>query len=67
VPCANFEIRSSKSETNPNFEIKKSPKRLAPGRLGFRYSDFEFVSDFELRISDLVAAEGCAKLSAPLR
>jgi serine/threonine protein kinase/tetratricopeptide (TPR) repeat protein len=45
------EIRNSKSETNPKSEIPKTETAGAL-RLGVRNSDFEFVSDFEFRISD---------------
>jgi serine/threonine protein kinase len=40
------EIRNPKSEINPNTETLRVPS------LGFKDSDFEFVSDFEFRISD---------------
>src|SRR5438270_8929589 len=42
---AKSEIRISKSETNPNIEI---PNDIAE----FGISDFGFVSDFDIRISD---------------
>jgi hypothetical protein len=54
------EARSTKHETrnNPETEKKKRPKRLLRGwrirRFGhFPFGAFEFVSDFELRASDL--------------
>src|SRR5262249_49069012 len=48
---ARSEIRISKSETNPKFEITKSETGTsAASSLG--HSNFEFVSDFEFRISD---------------
>jgi hypothetical protein len=52
------EIRISKSETNPKFEfsntkqIRNRPAFAFRLCLGFRFSCFEFVSDFEIRISD---------------
>jgi len=61
-----FEIRISKSETNPNIEIlnpnkvlgfllliSTHPSSLIPHAYWFSSSDFEFVSDFDIRISDL--------------
>jgi WD40 repeat protein/serine/threonine protein kinase len=45
------EIRNSKSETNPKPEIPRTETPSA-ARLGFKDSDFGFVSDFEFRISD---------------
>jgi WD40 repeat protein/serine/threonine protein kinase len=45
------EIRNPKSETNPKSEISRTKTPSAPS-LGLRNSDFEFVSDFEFRISD---------------
>src|SRR5207244_1253471 len=47
------EIRISKSETNSKLEIRNS-KRCG---FAFRIWDFEFVSDFEIRISDLVLSQ----------
>src|SRR5438876_12419327 len=39
---------------NPNLEIRNKPEiRTTQIWCGFRISDFEFVSDFEIRISDL--------------
>jgi len=56
----------SKSETNPNIEIRNPnkvlgfllristhPSSLIPHAYWFSSSDFEFVSDFDIRISDL--------------
>jgi hypothetical protein len=43
------EIRTSKSETNSNFEEENSNQSC----FGFRIKDFGFVSDFEIRISNL--------------
>src|SRR5262249_39358740 len=45
------EIRISKSETNSNDENPKPATCVA--RFGFGDSNFGFVSDFEIRISDL--------------
>jgi hypothetical protein len=42
------EIRNPKSETNLKLEIQNSNPSLL-----FGHSDFEFVSDFNFRISDL--------------
>jgi hypothetical protein len=44
------ETRISKSEANPNFEIKK--RALPALFLIFFASNFEFASDFEIRVSD---------------
>jgi hypothetical protein len=59
------ENRNSKSETNPKFEVKKGKGGLANYQLKnvqdfFRFGllDFEFVSDFRLRISDLLSDVG---------
>jgi hypothetical protein len=52
------EIRSTKSETNPNDQItndqnkKNKTKAPKPTVSDFEHSDFEFVSDFDIRISD---------------
>jgi len=43
-----FEARNSKFETNPNFQNPKGSFLLG----GFKILDFEFVSDFDIRISD---------------
>src|SRR5262249_48629715 len=53
VRLAKPEIRSTKPETNPN---ESNPKTQDHASLGtFLIRVFEFVSDFELRISDLLA------------
>jgi len=57
--CSKFEIRSTKSETNPNIEIPNSKQIAGMTIVGvtkvFSISDFEFVSDFDIRISNLGA------------
>jgi serine/threonine protein kinase/WD40 repeat protein len=58
------EIRNPKSETNPKPEIPNT-EASSVARLGIRHSDFEFVSDFEFRISDFdpkITDFGLAKL-----
>jgi serine/threonine protein kinase len=58
------EIRNPKSETNPKPEIPRTETPGAP-RVGFKNSDFEFVSDFEFRFSDFepkITDFGLAKL-----
>ena len=50
-----FEIRNSKSETNPKHEIQNVTDiaNAAPmAKAAFGHLDFEFVSDFEFRISN---------------
>src|SRR5207237_400958 len=49
------EIRISKSETNSNTKIPMT--EIDVWRFGFCISDFEFVSDFEIRISDFFLAD----------
>jgi len=46
-----LEYRNPKSETNSNIEILNKIRSVV---LWFRISSFEFVSDFDIRISDLV-------------
>ena len=59
IEDAKSEIRSTKSETNPQHKLPMF-KTLAPdgaSRLGFRILGFEFVSDFEIRYSHLISKE----------
>jgi hypothetical protein len=46
------ETRNPKSETNSNIEIKMMQTNGAGGRISIWYSDFDLVSDFDIRISD---------------
>jgi hypothetical protein len=46
-----YEYRISKLETNSNEEMQKSRKKASRKACTFRISDFEFVSDFDIRIS----------------
>jgi hypothetical protein len=48
-----FEARNSKSETNTKFKIINI-KQYIEFRFEFRILDFDIISDFVLRISDLV-------------
>jgi amino acid adenylation domain-containing protein len=51
------EIRISKSETNPNDQnLNSQNKGSTPIVLNFKHLNFEFVSNFEFRISDLNAS-----------
>jgi amino acid adenylation domain-containing protein len=48
------EIRISKSETNPNDRNSNDRNEIIPGVvLNFEHLDFEFISDFEFRASNL--------------
>jgi ubiquinol-cytochrome c reductase cytochrome b subunit len=47
---AKFEIRISKSETNSKSETRALRANI---RIWFRHSNFGFVSDFDIRVSDL--------------
>ena len=58
-----FEIRSTKSETNTDFKFECSKQK----RFEFRYLNFEFVSSFDIRISDLSEPEGSARVAKMLR
>jgi len=53
-----YEIRNTKFETNPKHEIQmiETLSRLARSVLDFEFWSFEFVLDFEIRISDLVSS-----------
>src|SRR5437660_1681297 len=50
---AKSEIRSTKSETNPNTKAAMTETGQRCSSVIRSYSDFEFVSDFGFRISDL--------------
>src|SRR5713101_6502843 len=49
------EIRNPKSETNPNDEIRNPERPSWQNFAAFEPSDFELVSDFGFRISDLTS------------
>jgi hypothetical protein len=48
-----FETRNPKLETNSNVQKAEASKRLVSD-FEFRFYDFKFVSDFDIRISDLL-------------
>jgi hypothetical protein len=56
-----FEARNSNFETNPNF-----PNSKVFSMFGFfEFLGFEFVSDFDIRISDLSIPQACLVLPSP--
>ncbi|HTZ19469.1 MAG TPA: hypothetical protein VMC06_01195 [Opitutaceae bacterium] len=59
-----FEIRISKLETNPKPEMADK-ETVTPVVNPFWYSDFEIVSKFGFRISDLFCASRAARPAAP--
>jgi len=50
-----FEIRISKSETNPKLKFPNVQNRIVSR---FEFGSFEFVSSFEFRASDFVINKG---------
>jgi len=56
-----FQIRSSKLETNPNVPNSKVFSWFDI----FEPLDFEFVSDFDIRISDFSILQSCLVPAAP--
>jgi hypothetical protein len=56
-----FEARNSKFETNPNVLNSKIFSLFG----GFEPLDFEFVSDFDIRISDFSTSQTCLAPAMP--
>jgi len=56
-----FETRNPKFETNPNIPNSKVFSKFVI----FEPLDFEFVSDFDIRISDLSILLSCLVLAVP--
>jgi hypothetical protein len=55
IPLGKFEARISNFETNPNIPNSNLFSLIA----GFEILNFEFVSDFDIRISDFSMAQTC--------
>ncbi len=56
-----FEARSTKQIQNPNFQMSKTQiLKLTYLFWSFGFSEFEFVSDFDIRISNLSPFPGTA-------
>src|SRR5262249_59351813 len=60
---AKSEIRISKSETSSKFECSKPRNKRGAALSAFGISDFEFASDFEIRISDFPRLVGLQQLA----
>jgi hypothetical protein len=58
---SNFEARNSKFETNPNAPNPKGSSLLG----GLKFLNFEFVSDFDIRISKFSIPYTCLVPAEP--
>jgi hypothetical protein len=61
IPLGKFEARNSNFETNPNIPNSNVFSLIAV----FEILNFEFVSDFDIRISDFLMPQTCLVPAMP--